>query len=451
MIAPAQGTGAGGQEGIEILHVTASPVEPRQPRPFYARLYVQVLFAAALGVTLGHFAPGTGAALRPLGDLFIKLIRMMIAPIVFVTVVTGIAGLGNLREAGRLGLKAIVYFEIMSTLALVIGLVVGNLVAPGHGLNIDPRSLDSTAVASFVRAGEQMHFVDFLSHMVPDSLLGALASGEMLQVLLIAILLGTVLAGSGQSDGALVRLLDEAGKALFGMMGVIMYLAPLGAFGAMAFTVGKYGVGALQQLGMLIVCFYATALIFIFGILGLVARFSGFSLWRLLAYLKEEIVLVLGTSTSESALPRLMEKLERLGIARPVVRLVIPTGYSFNLDGIAIYLTMASLFIAQALNISLSLGEQIGLLTVLLLTSKGAAAVTGGGFITLAATLSSTHTLPVAGLALLLGIDRFMSEARAITNMIGNAVACVTVAHWEGAIDRPRMQAMLHGGGDPAE
>ncbi|MCW6533286.1 C4-dicarboxylate transporter DctA [Sphingomonas sp. MMSM24] len=399
-----------------------------------------------LGVALGHFAPDTGAALRPLGELFIKLVRMMIAPIVFVTVVTGIAGLGNLREAGRLGFKAILYFELVSTLALVIGLVVGNLVQPGHGLNIDPRSLDSNAVASFVRAGEQMSSVGFLFHMVPDSLLGALASGEILQVLLVAILLGAVLAGSGQGDGAIVRLLEEAGKALFGMIGAIMYLAPVGAFGAMAFTVGKYGVGALQQLGMLIVCFYATALIFIVGVLGLIARASGFSLWRLLVYLKDEIVLVLGTSTSESALPRLMEKLERLGVARPVVRLVVPTGYSFNLDGIAIYLTMASLFIAQALNVPLSIGEQIGLLLVLLLTSKGAAAVTGGGFITLAATLSSTHTLPVAGLALLLGIDRFMSEARAITNMIGNAVACLAVARWEGAVDQQRMRSMLHGG-----
>ncbi|MBV8238732.1 MAG: C4-dicarboxylate transporter DctA [Sphingomonas sp.] len=406
------------------------------------------MVAAVLGVALGHFAPDTGAALRPLGELFIKLVRMMIAPIVFVTVVTGIAGLGNLREAGRLGLKAILYFELVSTLALVIGLIVGNLVQPGHGLNIDPRSLDGNAVASFVRAGEQMSSVGSLFHIVPDSLLGALASGEILQVLLVAILLGAVLAGSGQGDGAIVRLLEEAGKALFGMIGAIMYLAPVGAFGAMAFTVGKYGVGALQQLGMLIVCFYATALIFIVGVLGLIARASGFSLWRLLVYLKDEIVLVLGTSTSESALPRLMEKLERLGVAPPVVRLVVPTGYSFNLDGIAIYLTMASLFIAQALNVPLSIGEQIGLLLVLLLTSKGAAAVTGGGFITLAATLSSTHTLPVAGLALLLGIDRFMSEARAITNMIGNAVACLAVARWEGAVDQQRMRSMLHGG-DP--
>ncbi len=428
------------------MHAVAPLADFRKRRPLYARLYFQVLVAAMLGVALGHFAPDTGAALRPLGELFIKLVRMMIAPIVFVTVVTGIAGLGNLREAGRLGLKAILYFELVSTLALVIGLIVGNLVQPGHGLNIDPRSLDSNAVASFVRAGEQMSSVGFLFHIVPDSLLGALASGEILQVLLVAILLGAVLAGSGQGDGAIVRLLEEAGEALFGMIGAIMYLAPVGAFGALAFTVGKYGVGALQQLGMLIVCFYATALIFIVGVLGLIARASGFSLWRLLVYLKDEIVLVLGTSTSESALPRLMEKLERLGVAPPVVRLVVPTGYSFNLDGIAIYLTMASLFIAQALNVPLSIGEQIGLLLVLLLTSKGAAAVTGGGFITLAATLSSTHTLPVAGLALLLGIDRFMSEARAITNMIGNAVACLAVARWEGAVDQQRMRSMLHGG-----
>ncbi len=417
----------------------------RERTPLYKRLYAQVLVAIVLGVALGYGAPDIGASLKPLGDFFIKLIKMMIAPIVFVTVVTGIAKMGSMREVGRVGLKALIYFEVFSTLALVIGLVVGNVVQPGAGLNIDPASLDTASVSGYVGSGEKMHLTDFIMHMIPNSLIGSLASGDVLQVLVFSILLGVVLAGSGQGDGPIVRLLDEAGKALFGMIGIIMYFAPVGAFGAMAFTIGKYGIGSLQQLGTLILCFYITCFVFVFGVLGLVARFNGFSLWRLLVYLRDEVVLVLGTSTSESALPRLMAKLENLGVAKPIVGLVVPTGYSFNLDGIAIYLTMAALFIGQAMNIDLSIGQQLGLLAVLLLTSKGAAAVTGGGFITLAATLSSTHSLPVAGLALLLGVDRFMSEARAITNMIGNAVACVTVANWENGIDKARMHAVLAG------
>ena len=418
---------------------------PTSGTPIYKRLYFQVLVAIVLGVTLGHFYPDIGVRLKPLGDLFIKLIKMMIAPIIFVTVVTGIAKMGNMREVGRVGLKALIYFELLSTAALLIGLVVGNIVKPGAGLNVDPATLDAKSVASYVGSGEKLGFMDFVMHMVPDTVLGALAGGDVLQVLVFAILLGLVLAGSGRGDGPLVRALDECAHALFGVIGLIMYFAPIGAFGAMAFTIGRYGVESLQQLGTMILCFYATCLFFIFGVLGLVARLNGFSLWRLLVYLKDEVVLVLGTSTSESALPRLMAKLENLGVSKPVVGLVVPTGYSFNLDGIAIYLTMAALFISQATNIDLSLEQQLGLIAVLLLTSKGAAAVTGGGFITLAATLASTHTLPVAGLALLLGIDRFMSEARAITNMIGNAVACLTVARWEKSIDTDRMAKVLAG------
>lgn len=414
--------------------------------PIYKKLYFQVLIGVLCGVTLGYFEPVVGAALKPLGDIFIKLIKMMIAPIVFVTVVTGIAKMGSMRDVGRVGFKALLYFEVVSTIALAIGLIVGNLVKPGAGLNVDPATLDVSTVSTYVPSGEKMHLLDFVTHMIPDTFVGAITGGEILQVLVISMLSGVVLAGTGQANGPIVRFLDEVQKMLFGVIGIIMYLAPIGAFGAMAFTIGKYGIGSLQQLGTLMLCFYATCLVFVFVVLGGIARLSGYSLWRLLAYLKDEIILVLGTSTSESALPRLMAKLENLGVSKPVVGLVIPTGYSFNLDGIAIFLTMAALFIGQATNIDLSLEQQLGLLAVLLLTSKGAAAVTGGGFITLAATLASTHTLPVAGLALLLGVDRFMSEARAITNMIGNAVACLAVAKWENAIDRPRMARILAGG-----
>jgi len=414
----------------------------------YRKLYFQVLVGVACGVALGFLYPAFGAALKPLGDIFIKLIKMMIAPIVFVTVVTGIAKMGNMRDVGRVGLKALLYFEVMSTVALALGMTIGNIVKPGAGLNVDAATLDSAAVSTYITSGEKMHLLDFVIHMIPDTFVGGIAGGEVLQVLVIAILSGLVLAGTGQSDGAIVRLLDEIQKMLFGVISIVMYFAPVGAFGAMAFTIGRYGIGSLQQLGTMMLCFYATCVAFVFLVLGGISRLVGFSLWQLLVYMKDEVVLVLGTSTSESALPRLMAKLENLGVSKPVVGLVIPTGYSFNLDGIAIYLTMAALFIGQATNIDLTIEQQLGLLAVLLLTSKGAAAVTGGGFITLAATLASTHTLPVAGLAVLLGVDRFMSEARAITNMIGNAVACIAVARCEGAIDQCRMERVLSGNTD---
>jgi aerobic C4-dicarboxylate transport protein len=389
--------------------------------------------------------------MKPLGDVFIKLIKMMIAPIIFLTVVVGIAKMGDLKEVGRVGLKALVYFELVSTLALVIGLVVVNLVRPGVGINADVSTLDTRAIAGYTAGAKSLSSVDLLQHIVPDSVVGAFASGEILQVLLFSVLFGLALAQFGDKGKPLVDLLDQLSHALFHVIGIIMRVAPIGAFGAMAFTIGAYGVGTLVSLGKLMACVYASCLLFVFVVLGAIARLTGFSLWQFLRYIKEEILIVLGTSSSEAALPRMITKLEHLGCAKPVVGLVIPAGYSFNLDGTSIYLTMAAIFVAQATNVPLSLGQQLSMLAVLLLTSKGAAAVTGGGFITLAATLATTGTVPVAGLALLLGIDRFMSEARAITNLIGNGVATLVVARWEGALDRKRMRTVLSAGTEEQE
>ncbi|WP_199181110.1 dicarboxylate/amino acid:cation symporter [Chromobacterium alticapitis] len=412
--------------------------------PFFSRLYVQVLIAIALGVTLGALAPDLGAKMKPLGDAFIKLIKMMIAPIIFATVVVGIAKMGDMKEVGRVGVKALFYFEAVTTLALVIGLIVVNLLQPGAGLNIDPHTLHSKDIAKFTAGAKEMNTVDFLLHIIPDTVVGAFASGEILQVLTFSVLLGLALTKMGDNGKTIVHILDEFSHALFGVINMLMKLAPIGAFGAMAFTIGKYGLGSLKQLGFLMACVYLTCFAFVFIVLGTIARFSGFSLWRFLLYIKEEILLVLGTSSSESALPGIMKKLENLGCAKPVVGMVVPTGYSFNLDGTSIYLTMAAIFIAQATNVSLSLGEELAIIGVLLLTSKGAAAVTGGGFITLAATLATLGgKLPVEGLALLIGIDRFMSEARAITNLIGNGVATVVIAKWEKALDVERMKQVL--------
>ncbi len=416
---------------------------PIARKPIYKRLYAQVLFAIAVGVILGAVAPDMGTAVKPLGDAFIKLIKMMIAPIVFCTVVVGIAKMGDMKEVGRVGLKALLYFEVVTTLALVIGLVVVNVVQPGHGINADPAHLDAKAVASYAAGAKSLSTVDFLVNVIPTTFVDAFAKGEILQVLLISVLFGLVLAKMGDKGKLLVNVIDQASHALFGIIGMIMYFAPLGAFGAMAFTIGKYGVGSLVQLGQLMAAVYLTCFLFVVIVLGLIARATGFSLWKFIRYIKEEILIVLGTSSSESALPRMIAKLENLGCAKPVVGMVVPTGYSFNLDGTSIYLTMAAIFIAQATNVDLSIGQQLTILGVLLLTSKGAAAVTGGGFVTLAATLSTIDTLPVAGLALLLGIDRFMSEARAITNLIGNGVATVVIAKWEGALDTGRMARVL--------
>ncbi|HEY3999269.1 MAG TPA: dicarboxylate/amino acid:cation symporter [Candidatus Xenobia bacterium] len=407
------------------------------------RLSLQVLMAIALGVLIGWLDPGLGVQLKPLADGFIRLIRMLIGPIIFTTVTVGIGKMSNLRDVGRIGLKALVYFEAVTLLALVIGLIVANVYRPGEGLNVDAKTLDTSAVASYAQDAKKMGAVDFLLDMIPESVVDAFAKGNILQVLLFSVLLGIVLSHLGEKTAQLVHLIDMFGQALFGIVGVIMWVAPLGAGGAMAFTVGKYGVGALQQLAWLMGGVYLTCLLFIFVVLGLIARWTGFSLWRFLVYIREEIAIVVGTSSSESVLPLMMAKLERLGCAESVVGLVIPTGYSFNLDGTSIYLTMAVLFIAQATNTPLSLTQQLAILGVLLLTSKGAAAVTGGGFITLAATLSSTGALPVAGLALLLGVDRFMSEARALTNLIGNGVATLVVARWEKALDMDRLRQEL--------
>ncbi|WP_242340796.1 MULTISPECIES: dicarboxylate/amino acid:cation symporter [Anaeromyxobacter] len=408
-------------------------------------LYLQVLVAVALGALVGHLAPATGASMKPLGDAFIKLVKMLIAPIVFATVVTGIAKMGDLRKVGRVGLKGLLYFEGLTTVALAIGLVVARFVQPGAGMDVNPATLDAKAVATYTAGAQQHGTIDFIMNVIPKDVADAFAKGDILQVLLFSILFGIALAGLRETGKPILEFIDVLSGVLFRIVGMVMRLAPIGAFGAMAFTVGKYGVDTLLSLGKLIACFYATSTVFVVLVLGLVMRSCGLGILRFLRYIKEEIFVVLGTSSSESALPLMMRKMERLGCSKPVVGLVVPMGYSFNLDGTSIYLTLATLFVAQATNTHLSLGQELEILAVLLLTSKGAAAVTGGGFITLAATLSAVGTIPVAGLALLLGIDRFMSEARAITNLIGNGVASVAVSRWEGELDLARARAVLAG------
>jgi len=415
-------------------------------RTLLKSLYVQVLLGIAAGIILGFVAPATGAAMRPLGDGFIKLVKMLIAPIVFSTVVVGIAHMGAMREVGRIGLRALLYFEVVSTLSLIIGLIVVNVLQPGSGLTIQPASLDMKTVESYASASKGLTTVDFILNIIPATVVDAFAKGDILQVLLFSVLFGLAALSLGKSVAPLVGVLEQMGKALFGIVGIVMRLAPLGAFGATAFTVGRYGVGSLLSLGQLMAGMYITCLLFVFVVLGGIARVIGFSMLRFLKYISEEILIVLGTSSSESALPKIMEKLERIGCPKPVVGLVIPTGYSFNLDGTSIYMTMAAVFVAQASGVHLSFGQQLSLLAILLLTSKGAAAVTGSGFITLAATLSAFPNIPVAGLALLLGVDRFMSEARAITNLIGNAVATMAIARWEGSLDMARVRRTLADG-----
>jgi aerobic C4-dicarboxylate transport protein len=412
-------------------------------RKFYRTLYFQVLVAIAIGIALGNFYPEAGAAMKPLGDGFIKLIKMVIAPIIFCTVVVGIAGMENLKTVGKTGGLAQLYFEIVSTLALIVGLIIVNLVQPGAGMNVDPATLDTKALAAYTGPGKMQTTTQFLLDIIPDSVVGALAKGDILQVLLFAILFGFALHASGEKGKPVFDFIDKVSHVLFGIVGYVMKLAPIGAFGAMAFTIGKYGVGTLKSLGLLMACFYSTCLIFIFVVLGIIARVHGFSIWKFIKYIKEELFIVLGTSSSESVLPRMIAKLEILGVQKSVVGLVIPAGYSFNLDGTSIYLTMATVFIAQATNTPLDLTHQLTLLAVLLLTSKGAAGVTGSGFIVLAATLSAVGNVPVAGLALILGIDRFMSEARALTNLIGNGVATVVVGRWCKELDMDRLQKHL--------
>jgi aerobic C4-dicarboxylate transport protein len=414
-------------------------------RSLWKSLYVQVLVGIFAGVLLGYYLPETGARMRPLGDGFIKLIRMLIAPIVFCTVVVGIAQMSALKELGRIGLRAMIYFEVVSSLALVIGLIVVTLVEPGVGINVDQTAMDTTAVASYTTAAKSLTATDFVLNIIPNTFVDAFAKGEILPVLLLSVLSGLALLQLGERVRPLVALVDQAAQALFQIVGMIMRLAPIGAFGATAFTIGRYGVGTLLALGKLMFSVYATCGLFVFIVLGIIARMSGFNLWKLLKHIKEEILIVLGTSSSESALPRIMAKLEDLGCSKAVVGLVVPTGYSFNLDGTSIYMTMGAIFVAQATNAHLTFGEELGILAILLLTSKGAAAVTGSGFITLAATLAAFPRIPVAGLALLVGVDRFMSEARAITNLIGNTVATLAIARWDGALDIERCTRVLDG------
>ena len=424
-------------------HIAVPPVPEK--RPLHHHLYVQVLIAIIAGALLGHFHPDLGAALKPLGDGFIKLVKMVIAPVIFLTLVSGIAGLRELSTVGRVAGKAFAYFLFFSTLALIVGLIVANLVQPGAGMNINPATLDTGAVADYAAKAHETTLTGFLLAIIPDTLMSALTQGNILQVLLVAILFGIALSLVGEPARPVLDLIERLNIVVFRLVAILMRVAPIGAFGAIAFTVGKYGVGSLVNLGGLVATFYLTSLIFVLGVLGIVARLHGFSIFRLIGYLKGELLLVLGTSSSEPALPALLTKLEAAGCDRGVVGLVVPTGYSFNLDGTNIYMTLAALFIAQACNVDLSLGEQLLLLGVAMLSSKGAAGVTGAGFITLAATLSIVPSVPVAGMALILGVDRFMSECRSLTNFVGNAVAAIVVARWEGKLDRAQLDATLRG------
>ncbi|MFS8973673.1 dicarboxylate/amino acid:cation symporter [Cupriavidus necator] len=415
-------------------------------KPFYKILYVQVLFAILVGILLGHYLPDTGVSMKPLGDGFIKLIKMIIGPIIFCTVVTGMAGMSDMKKVGRVGGKALLYFEVVSTFALLIGLAAAHLLKPGVGFNIDPSTLDTKAIAQYVSKAHGQSTVEFFMHIIPDTVFSAFANGDILQILLVSLFFGTALAVIGERARIVVDLIEQLSKVFFHIVHVITKVAPIGAFGAMAFTIGKYGLGSLVPLLKLIGTFYFTAIIFVLVVLGTIARMTGFNIVRFISYLKEELLIVLGTSSSEAALPHMMEKLEKLGCSKSVVGLVVPTGYSFNLDGTNIYMTMAVIFIAQATGIELTLLQQLTILAVAMITSKGASGVTGSGFITLAATLAVVPTIPVAGMVLILGIDRFMSECRALTNIIGNGVATVVVSAWERELDRKRMARVLQGG-----
>jgi aerobic C4-dicarboxylate transport protein len=411
---------------------------------WYQHLYVQVLMAITAGILLGHFYPQLGEQMKPLGDAFIKCIKMIIAPIIFFTVVHGIASMRDMKKVGRVGLKALIYFEVLTTAALIIGLIVINLWKPGAGMNIDLSTVDTKSIAAFTAKAKDQGTVQFLMDIIPSTVVGAFANGEILQVLFFAILFAFGLQALGQHGEGVLRLIDVVSHVFFRIVGVIMKVAPIGAFGAMAFTIGKYGVATLLSLASFMLAFYVTCLLFVFVVLGAVAALSGFSIFKFIRYIKEELLIVLGTSSSESVLPRMIAKMENLGCEKSVVGLVIPTGYSFNLDGTCIYLTMAAIFLAQATGTELTIWQELGIIGVLLLTSKGAAGVTGSGFIVLAATLASVGTIPVASIALILGIDRFMSEARALTNLIGNGVATIVVAKWEGALDEKVLHQRLN-------
>ena len=425
--------------------IDSKAIQTPQARPWWMHLYVQVLGAILAGVLLGHYWPSVATEFKPLGDGFIKLVKMIIAPVIFLTVATGIASIGETKTLGRVVGKTFAYFLFFSTLALIVGLVVANVIQPGAGMNIDPATLDAGAVAQYEAKAHEASLTAFLLEIIPTTFASALTEGSILQALFAAILFGLALSHAGEPGRQVLGLLEKVSVVFFGLVGMLMKFAPIGAFGAMAFTIGRYGVESLANLGLLIATFYLTSLFFVIVVLGAVARLSGFSIFSLIAYLKAELLLVLGTSSSEAALPSLMQKLEQAGCAKPIVGLVVPTGYSFNLDGTNIYMTLAALFIAQAVGVDLSLGDQLALLLVAMVSSKGAAGVTGAGFITLAATLSIVPSVPVAGLALILGIDRFMSECRALTNFIGNALAAIVVAGWEKALDRDALHRALRG------
>ncbi len=429
------------------LRRAETPGAMAQParKPLYRQLYAQVLVAIALGALIGHLVPDFGSALKPLGDGFIKLVKMIIAPVIFLTVATGIAGMSDMKAVGSVAGKAFAYFLFFSTLALIIGLVVANVVRPGEGLNIDPATLDPGAVADYAKTAEAQSISGFLLNIIPETLFSAVTDGNILQVLLVAILAGIAIASTRPHSDLVMDVLASFSEVVFKLVHMLMKLAPIGAFGAIAFTIGEFGLGSLASLATLVATFYITSLLFVLVVLGMVGYLGGFSIFALIRYLREELLLVLATSSSEAALPSLMEKMEIAGCRKAVVGMVVPTGYSFNLDGTNIYMTLASLFIAQALGIDLSLGEQLTLVLVAMVSSKGAAGVTGAGFVILAATLSVLPNVPVAGMALILGIDRFMSECRALTNFIGNAVATIIVANWENALDRERLTAALAG------
>ncbi|MEJ5036537.1 dicarboxylate/amino acid:cation symporter [Acinetobacter johnsonii] len=426
-------------------------------KPIYKSLYFQVIVAIIAGILVGHFfpsgtqvingvekyVPGWGELFYPLGQGFIKLIKMIIAPVIFCTVVSGIAGMESMKSVGKTGGVALLYFEIVSTIALLIGLLVINIWKPGVGMNVDPSTLDTSGISKFVESGQQQSTVDFFMHIIPNTVVGAFAEGEILQVLLFALMFGFALHKLGDAGKPVLKFIDQISHVFFNIVNMIMKLAPIGAFGAMAYTIGKYGIGSLAQLAQLIICFYITCLLFIFLVLGTISRLCGFSILKMIRMIREELLIVLGTSSSESVLPRMLKKLEIAGCEKSVVGLVIPTGYSFNLDGTSIYLTMAAIFIAQATNTQLDLMHQVTLLGVLLISSKGAAGVTGSGFIVMAATLSAVGHIPVAGLALILGIDRFMSEARALTNLVGNSLATIVVAKWVGQLDQEKLNFAL--------
>jgi aerobic C4-dicarboxylate transport protein len=425
--------------------IDVDQVAPARKLKFHQILYVQVIFAIVVGVALGALKPELGQQMQPLGDAFIKLVKMIIAPVIFLTVATGIAAMSDLKKVGRVAGKAMLYFLIFSTLALIVGMIVSHIVQPGAGMHIDPSTLDQKAVSGYVAKAHDSTITGFLMNVIPTTIFSPFVGGDILQVLFVAVLFGISLAMVGERGKPILTFMTALAQPIFKLVAILMKAAPIGAFGAMAFTIGKYGIKSVVNLAMLVGTFYATSVLFVVVVLGLVARYNGFSILKLVRYIREELLLVLGTSSSEAALPTLMQKMERAGCSKSVVGLVVPTGYSFNLDGTNIYLTMAALFIAQASDIPLSLGDQILLLLVAMLSSKGAAGVTGAGFITLAATLSVVPSVPVAGMALILGVDRFMSECRALTNLVGNATAAVVVARWEGELDKEQLHAALEG------